>query len=1180
MSTDPSARRTLLDSSGDRSLERLRLDSVRATAVQEAILTQGSVIEMHRLIAMRLLREGSPVQAFQELVRASRAVPMNPRLAANLSYLSLRARTFGPALTLLTQGLDETEDAERIGVMRQLARLARRSGDLERARESLALLLAERPFDRRARAVLNALLEREERWEELDASLEKETRAALKRGALVNAARIALRRARMWDTRLDDHARAALRYMQGGQYAEQAGDHQRALLLRLLWVRALHHSAAPPRAVDDAVALTLATGDRAGLGVRARTFIDELGLKPSEPATVEMPPPEPRRHSTQLELVAVAEAAERAGHRSEAAAVLAVAVREGPDPAAARKLEALHIQRGAWRDLAVLYKDLMGQVSTPQDRAAWAEKLAELLESEFDDVRGAARAWSVVVEATGDPRAVSEQVRLLSQRKDNSGIRAALDVGVHQAQSVAEKAAALVLRAEEAVIRKDAQPGPDFEAALALVPLHPGAAAGLAELRAAIGDFSGLELFSQALAQLPAHARGRGDLYRRLARLAETAQNQTLAENAWAQVLVEFPGDAEASGRSLRLTRERRDDGALEHQLRAAIASDPRSPKSRPARAELVEVLTRQGRRDDVLVALKDAVRAEPGYREGWLAYAAQLEAMGGREADLVVALEHAAGATPDEAARAELWRRLEQLARDHLNDSDRAATWARRADRLEKELEAAKLAEGPNAPRPSPGLPGGPLVIPPRRRDRLAVRPVVTAAPAEEVATVALELDANALMELESAFASPPRPPAPQRVESKSRPAVARSQPFESESTEVGVPETSNVPPPRPDSKSRPAVARAAPTAPDLKEPVAAEPEPQPKPRREPEGNDDRTRELSADDVELALGDASQALAPSFGPSPSKTLGAERASLFERTRNQPLDPEGYRILAEHFDTANESERSSLMLEVARAIEGDPHAAPRSPRLILDVEDRDGLRPAVLRTPEGELLTLVGRALCSLYPAQGKDGGAREEFHLESGKGAPRTAEALLAAVRVLGLPAREVHLSDDSGPPFSLVYSAGPRVLVGKLAVKRALDHAELRFFAGRALLTQLPDLMCLRSLRREQLLRGLAVITSVGRGRSEGVEGRVIRDHVPARAWERIRELTPLVATIDVARLAEGARHAANRAGLVVCGGVAPAVAALRAKKSLPTEMIELVRYASSERYLQLRSRVLGRR
>jgi hypothetical protein len=47
------------------------------------------------------------------------------------------------------------------------------------------------------RAVLNALLERGRRWEELDASLEKETREAARKSHYKTASRAALRRARM-----------------------------------------------------------------------------------------------------------------------------------------------------------------------------------------------------------------------------------------------------------------------------------------------------------------------------------------------------------------------------------------------------------------------------------------------------------------------------------------------------------------------------------------------------------------------------------------------------------------------------------------------------------------------------------------------------------------------------------------------------------------------------------------------------------------------------------------------------------------------------------------------------------------------------------------------------------------------------------------------------------------------
>jgi hypothetical protein len=171
--------------------------------------------------------------------------------------------------------------------------------------------------------------------------------------------------------------------------------------------------------------------------------------------------------------------------------------------------------------------------------------------------------------------------------------------------------------------------------------------------------------------------------------------------------------------------------------------------------------------------------------------------------------------------------------------------------------------------------------------------------------------------------------------------------------------------------------------------------------------------------------------------------------------------------------------------------------------------------------------------------------------------------------------------LSDEPGPPLSLVFTTEPRILVGKLAVKKEVTDAELRFFAGRTLMTLQPELMAIRSLRREQLLRGLVLVSQVVDGRATPGEIKLFRDAVPARAWDRLKQLVKSVGTrLDLGVLADGARHSANRAGLVVCGGIAPAIASLRAKKALPSEMMELVRFAASERYLQLRNRNVPRK
>lgn len=1212
MSTDPGAR-TLSDLSGETPMENVRGDGVADT--------QG-VVDMHRRIASRLLAEGAPVRAFNELVRASRTVTMSGRLAAALTRMALAAQTYGPAMLVLNQGLDECEGRERFAVLRHLARLTRRAGNLEESREALVHLLAELPADRRARAVLNALLEREGRWEELDASLEKETKEALRKGKLFAASRASLRRARLWDEQLQDSSRAALRYGQAAQYAEQAQRVAHAFPLRLLTLRALQKSQAPKRAIDEGVRLLLAAGDRAGQRDRARAMVRELGLSlepapaserptqshdtsPQVPTTPQPPPaapaPEPpRRISTQIELMAIADDVARMGKAAaEVAAVLSAAAREGPDPQAAKKLEAHYIQRGAWRDLARFYKDAVARAATKQDRAAWAEKLAELLESELDDAAGAAQAWADVVFATGDSRAVSEQVRLLAQAKDNTGIRHALDEGVKRAQAGPERARALVLRAEEALTRREvAAARRDFEAALQLVPTLPEAAAGLAELAVVQGEFGPVRALERALAVIPRRSAGRGELYRRLARLAgPPVADARLARAAWTEVLAELPGDEEATVQQLAALRLAGDELALEQALRAFLEREPRGARSREAWLELVALCDRAGRPADALATLKNAVRYEPGHRAAWLGYAERLHALGGRDAELAWVLEHAATATEDKTQRLELWRRLARLARESLKDEAKAVTFGQRADRLQQEL-----AE--EAPPKTNTLPGGPLVVP-RRRGSPAPGAGPTPADFDAVAKL---LQARGAAEPASARARPlddqtPQARAPGFDESgddvqeagptrelevdeldDSQPAgrVDETRSLEESMDDLEAEEIRShdieVPDDEPGSDERRAsyddsFDESADESGEAPADESAETPPPAPPRHHVPRH---TQELP-----VALGDPNESIPPSFGPSPSKAISAERKALFERVRSEPLEADGYRLLAEHFDTANDPSRSSLMLEIARALEGDPNAAPRTPRLILNATDRVGLKHPSLRGEAGELMALVGVALCRLYPTTGKHAGTDEEFHLEAGKGAKGAADALLASVRILGLRAPEVYVAEDAGPPFSLVYTAEPRLLVGKLAVKKETDDAELRFFAGRALFTRLPELMALRNLRRDQLLKGLQLIADVARGRAQSAEARVAKDAVAPRAWDRVRQLIARVGRkLNYSQLAEGARYSSNRAGLVVCGGIAPAVAALRVKRALPAEMMELVRFAASERYLQLRSRNLPRK
>src|SRR6476661_3414921 len=100
MSTDPGAT-TLIDLSGE---------SRQPASSEDKYLHQvRSVVAMHLEIAARLTREGSALSGFQELVRASRAVPMTARLAAALGTTGLKAGTQAAALVLISEGLSDSD---------------------------------------------------------------------------------------------------------------------------------------------------------------------------------------------------------------------------------------------------------------------------------------------------------------------------------------------------------------------------------------------------------------------------------------------------------------------------------------------------------------------------------------------------------------------------------------------------------------------------------------------------------------------------------------------------------------------------------------------------------------------------------------------------------------------------------------------------------------------------------------------------------------------------------------------------------------------------------------------------------------------------------------------------------------------------------------------------------------
>jgi hypothetical protein len=298
---------------------------------------------------------------------------------------------------------------------------------------------------------------------------------------------------------------------------------------------------------------------------------------------------------------------------------------------------------------------------------------------------------------------------------------------------------------------------------------------------------------------------------------------------------------------------------------------------------------------------------------------------------------------------------------------------------------------------------------------------------------------------------------------------------------------------------------------------------------------------------------------------------------LYKEIRGRPLEPQSYLRLAEALRRAGDDARSKLFTEIGLALGGEAEDAP-APKLLLSATDRAGLRHPALRNEAGELLGLCGLALCALYPAKGKAAGTDEPFRLDSGPEAPKVADALLASVRVLGLRASEPLLAEEPTPAFAVAQGEEVKLLIGKGALERPRPGGELRFFAGRALFTQSPDLLALRTLRKEQLLRALTLLGEAVKGKPGSAEAKRLKQLLAGKAFDRIKQLYGRVApSLQVEPLAEGARHSANRAGLVVAGGVGAALEALRAKRAFPSELLELVRFAGSERYLKLRLRQL---
>jgi cellulose synthase operon protein C len=308
---------------------------------------------------------------------------------------------------------------------------------------------------------------------------------------------------------------------------------------------------------------------------------------------------------------------------------------------------------------------------------------------------------------------------------------------------------------------------------------------------------------------------------------------------------------------------------------------------------------------------------------------------------------------------------------------------------------------------------------------------------------------------------------------------------------------------------------------------------------------------------------------------APKKRLTEEHYILLNAVRDSPLDPARYRDLAVHFRKRHNAEKIGLLMEVSAALEGEAYDEPAEPKGTLTPAELLSLRHRELRGPLVEFLDLAGLAMAGLHVVTGRDAG-KGRFSENSGRGAPATAKALLTTVRYLGIRAPQVALSEDEGPPLSTANTDPPSLLVGKVALRRAMSLSELRFFAGRALYTLQPEILSLRALTEAQISRGLVTARQALAAGAMTPEAKQMLKRMPRKARPRMIQLLDEIKSKsqDIERLREAARYAANRAGLLAAGSVGPALAALRAKRAADDELAELVTFAASDKYLTLRS------
>jgi hypothetical protein len=309
------------------------------------------------------------------------------------------------------------------------------------------------------------------------------------------------------------------------------------------------------------------------------------------------------------------------------------------------------------------------------------------------------------------------------------------------------------------------------------------------------------------------------------------------------------------------------------------------------------------------------------------------------------------------------------------------------------------------------------------------------------------------------------------------------------------------------------------------------------------------------------------------------REVSAEDAAVKDRwlsaIEEGPLDPRGYAGLSALLRKVGDAKRARHVESVADALLGKAGAQATTsvPRTVADSE-RPGLRHPMLRTEDGELMALCAPILLALtQKASGAFPGS--PFRRDAGPGAEAVTRALDAVEQVLAMRFAHVRISDEPYPAFRLLASKGLRVEIGRQALAAPQPEGRLRFEGGKALFSQSPELLVLLHLGADALHSMLQTLERTLRsGRRLPLDAQRLFTKLGERRQKRLLWLLrSRQEALDVRTLKRAARFSAHRAGLAASGDVAASLAALRALGAGEDEQAQLVRFAVSERYFQMR-------